>query len=70
MMGGDTKKPLSGMRKTIASRMFNSHIEIPPVTMDTKADVTGLLLERKRRNEAGSVKVSINDYVVLACAKA
>jgi pyruvate dehydrogenase E2 component (dihydrolipoamide acetyltransferase) len=67
---GDVVKPLSGMRKTIASRMFQSHIEIPSVTMDTKADVTGLLAERKRVNAAGAEKISINDYVVQACAHA
>jgi pyruvate dehydrogenase E2 component (dihydrolipoamide acetyltransferase) len=67
-MDGDVAKPLNGMRKTIAARMLESHIQIPPVTMDTKADVTGLLLARKKQNEKH--KVSINDYVVQACAQA
>ena len=67
-MDGDVAKPLNGMRKTIATRMLESHLNIPPVTMDTKADVTGLLLARKKQNEKH--KVSINDYVVRACAQA
>ena len=67
---GDTVKPLSGMRKTIASRMLSSHIEIPPVTMDTKADVTGLMQARKWKNALGGEKISVNDFVVQACAKA
>ena len=67
-LDGDAIKPLTGMRKTIAARMLDSHIQIPPVTMDTKADVTGLLTERKKQNEKH--KVSINDYVVQACAQA
>ncbi len=69
VVNGDVIKPLSGMRKTIASRMFQSHIEIPPVTMDTKADVTGMLADRKHVNAAGGEKISINDYVVRACAQ-
>jgi pyruvate dehydrogenase E2 component (dihydrolipoamide acetyltransferase) len=67
-MDGDVVKPLTGMRKTIATRMLDSHIQIPPVTLDTKADVTGLLIARKKQNEKH--KVSINDYVVQACAQA
>jgi pyruvate dehydrogenase E2 component (dihydrolipoamide acetyltransferase) len=67
-MDGDAVKPLTGMRKTIATRMLDSHIQIPPVTLDTKADVTGLLIARKKQNEKH--KVSINDYVVQACAQA
>ena len=67
---GDIQKPLSGMRKTIASRMMASHSEIPPVTLDTKADVTGLLFERKKRNASGGEKISINDYVMHAGARA
>lgn len=67
-MDGDVTKPLSGMRHTIAARMLESHTQIPPVTLDTKADVTGLLLARKKQNEKH--KVTINDYVVQACARA
>lgn len=67
---GDVKKPLSGMRKTIAQRMAQSHMEIPPVTLDTKANVTGLLRDRQTLNARGGGKISINDYCVYACAQA
>lgn len=67
---GDVKKPLSGMRKVIAQRMAQSHMEVPPVTLDTKADVTGLLRDRQEVNARGGEKISINDYVMVACAQA
>jgi len=64
------KKPLSGMRRTIAQRMAQSNMEVPPVTMDTKADVTGLLRDRQAKNALGGEKISINDYMLYACAQA
>ena len=45
-------------------------MEVPPVTLDTKADVTGLLGDRQALNARGGVKISINDYVMHACAQA
>ena len=38
---------LSGMRKVVAERMLQSHTEIPPVTQNTKVDVTALMKFRK-----------------------
>lgn len=68
LMDGDQTQALNGMRKTIARRMHESHIEVPPVTLHTKADVTGLLAHRKQTNAAGGEKISINDYIIEACA--
>lgn len=68
LMDGDQTQVLNGMRKTIARRMHESHIEVPPVTLHTKADVSGLLAHRKQTNEAGGEKISINDYIIEACA--
>jgi len=62
------KKPLKGIRKVIADRMLKSHLEIPPVTLNTKADVTELLELRKRLNETSSIKISINDFILKASA--
>jgi len=70
LMEGDTTMPLSGMRKVIARRMFESHIEAPPVTMHAKADVSALLAHRRETNAKGGEKLSINDYVIEACAQA
>ena len=43
LMEGDTVVKLSGMRKVVAERMLHSHTEIPPVTQNTKVDVTELM---------------------------
>ena len=40
---GDTAEKLSGMRKVVAQRMLQSHTEIPPVTQNTRVDVTELM---------------------------
>ena len=58
--------PLNGMRKTIAKRMLESHTQVPPVTLNTRADVTKLFGLRKQMNEISSVKISFNDLVVKA----
>ncbi len=65
---GQTRKPLSGMRKVIASRMLQSHTQIPPATLCTKADVTSLCALREALNKDGSIKLSYNDFVIKATA--
>ncbi len=62
--------PLSGMREVIARRMLESHQTIPPVTLETKADVTRLLSVRKELNESTGEHVTINDFVLKAAATA
>lgn len=63
--------PLSGMRKVIADRMTESHLAIPPVTINTPADVTALLKLREEINDGnGDLKISINDLVLRATAVA
>ncbi len=66
----DVLMPLNGMRKTIAKRMLESHNNVPPVTLNTQADVTGLFDLRKKINDISDVKVSFNDLVVKACTVA
>ncbi len=61
---------LPGIKRITAKRMLQSHLEIPPVTLNTKADVTGLLAERARVNSSGGKKLSVNDYVIYATAQA
>lgn len=63
---------MSGMRKVIARRMSASHTEIPPVTQCTKVDVTELLALREKinKNREKADKISINDMVIKAVAKA
>lgn len=69
MMDGDTVIKMTGMRKVVAERMLRSHTEIPPVTQNTKVDVTELVKFRKMLiNETGR-KYSVNDLILKATAK-
>lgn len=61
---------LSGMRRTIAARMLRSHTEIPPVTLNSEADITELYTLRQQFNQLQGVKITFNDLVVKACATA
>lgn len=65
--------PLDGMRRTIARRMTESFRDVPhfPLTIDLEID--RLLDARSRLNgalEARGVKVSVNDFIIKACALA
>ncbi len=62
--------PLSNMRKTIAKRLSESKFTAPHfyVTMDIAMDAAVALREQLLRGE--NQKVSFNDLVVKACAKA
>jgi pyruvate dehydrogenase E2 component (dihydrolipoamide acetyltransferase) len=70
LMDGDTVVKLSGIRKTIAERMYKSHNEIPVVTQDVKIDVTKLMEFRKQLNANRETKLSVNDFMLKAVAKA
>ena len=69
LMDGDTVVKLSGMRKVVAERMLQSHTEIPPVTQNTKVDVTELMKFRKMLLAETGSKYSVNDLVLKAIAK-
>ncbi len=68
--GESARKPIKGMRKVIADKMLKSHLEIPPVTLHAKADVTGLAALRAKMNASPEIKISINDFVLKAVAMA
>lgn len=70
LMEGDEVVKMSGMRKVVAQRMTQSAQEIPTVTQDIKVDVTKLLDFRKKINENREERISINDFVIKATAKA
>lgn len=68
-----TRVPLSGMRKTIAARLTESKQNVPHFYLSVDARVDALLEARadiNRRLEKQGVKVSVNDFVVKACAVA
>ena len=62
--------PLSGMRKAIARRLLESKQTIPHFYLSAECKVDNLLSLRKQINESSEVKISVNDFVVLAVAKA
>ncbi len=70
----DTETDLAGVRKIIAQRMTESHLMIPPVTLNAVADVSRLMEAREElnahRRAAGDQKLSYNDFVLKATARA
>ena len=70
----DRRVPLSGMRRTIAERLFASKTQIPHFYLSLEIDADPLTHLRKDINAAaeasGSPKVTINDFILLATARA
>ncbi len=64
------RKKMTGMRRIIADRMLQSHLQAPPVTQHMRADVTDLLALRKQLNEIAEDRISLNDFAMKATAMA
>jgi pyruvate dehydrogenase E2 component (dihydrolipoamide acetyltransferase) len=62
--------PHTPMRRAIARRLTESKATTPHFYMATECVVDELLDLRKRVNETAPVKISVNDFVVLAVAAA
>ncbi|MEO1613133.1 MAG: 2-oxo acid dehydrogenase subunit E2, partial [Pseudomonadota bacterium] len=65
--------PLDGMRKTIAARLTEAKQTIPHFYLRRDIELDALLAFRSELNkqlEAKGVKVSVNDFVIKACALA
>ncbi len=65
--------PLSNMRRIIAKRLVESKTTIPHYQVTVEADMDALLALRKTLNdqlESQGVKLSVNDFLVRACALA
>jgi pyruvate dehydrogenase E2 component (dihydrolipoamide acetyltransferase) len=60
---------LTSAQRTIARRMSDSHTTVPDFQVRTEVDVTQLLDMRRLMKAAGRA-VSVNDFVVRACALA
>lgn len=62
------RTPIAGMRRTIARRMTQSHMEIPTVQQNTQVDMTALLALRARVNQtrAREERLSVNDFILRA----
>src|SRR3569623_295762 len=67
---GDTVRPLSLLRKTIARRLVESKTSIPHFYLTTDADVDAALQFRDQVAQTHGVRVSMNDLVLKASALA
>lgn len=62
---------ISGMRKTIAARLQASKQSAPHFRVQIDAEIDALLAARGQINQANSdAKVSVNDFIIKACASA
>lgn len=70
----DKRVALSGMRRTIAERLLASKTQIPHFYLTMEVDAGPLAKLRKEINAAaeasGSPKITVNDFVLLATARA
>jgi len=64
------KVGLTPMRRIIAERMCQSKRDIPCYYLHMDADMTDLMEARRRFNARGDLRVAINDYIIVACARA
>jgi pyruvate dehydrogenase E2 component (dihydrolipoamide acetyltransferase) len=62
--------PNSGMRKTIARRLTEAWQTIPHFALNVDLEIDRLLALRAELNEKSGEKISVNDFVVKACALA
>jgi pyruvate dehydrogenase E2 component (dihydrolipoamide acetyltransferase) len=70
---GDQKVPHTAIRKVIARRMLESKQTVPHFYLTVDFEIDALLTARAAINEVArkkEVKVSVNDMVIKACAKA
>src|SRR3546814_10479718 len=58
------------MRRTIARRLVESKQTVPHFYLSTDIDIQRMLELRQRVNDSGSIKISVNDFVVKAYAQA
>jgi pyruvate dehydrogenase E2 component (dihydrolipoamide acetyltransferase) len=68
-----TEIPLDGMRKTIAARLTEAKQTIPHFYLRRDIKIDNLLSFRRQFNkqlEARGVKLSVNDFIIKACALA
>ncbi len=65
-----TAIPLTGMRRTIAKRLSESVLTAPHFYVTVEVDMDAAVALRSEIQDVEDVKVSYNDLVVKACAKA
>ncbi|MFU8762953.1 MAG: 2-oxo acid dehydrogenase subunit E2 [Haliea sp.] len=63
------EQPLTGMRKTIAARLQQSKQTAPHFRVHIDAEIDALLALRRSINDSNTqAKVSVNDFIIKACA--
>jgi len=67
---GFSDTPLTGMRKAIARRLTESNTTVPHFYVTADCRVDALLDLRRTVNAAATTKVSVNDFVIKAVARA
>src|SRR5262245_28805629 len=70
---GDTRVPHTSIRKVIARRMLESNRTVPHFYLTVDLEIDALLAARQAVNavaEKKGTKVSVNDMMIKACAKA
>ena len=67
-----TEVPNNNIKKITAKRLLESKQEVPHFYLTVEMRIDGLLAARKDINDAakGDYKVSVNDFVIKACAQA
>jgi len=65
-----TDRPHTGMRRAIARRLTESKTTVPHFYVSADCRVDKLLAARAEMNESAGVKISVNDWVIKAAAKA
>ena len=70
----DKKIPVSGMRKIIAERLFQSKKNIPHYYLTIEFDASAVIELREKMNAdlanlKEDLKLSLNDFIIRACAK-
>ena len=66
----ETRLPLSGMRRVIAERLLASKTQIPHFYLSIEINAAPMMAFRKELNAAGGGKVTFNDIVLSAVARA
>ena len=66
----ETKTPLSGMRRVIAERLLASKTQIPHFYLSIEINAAPMMAFRKEYMEAKETKITFNDIVLAAVARA
>ena len=68
--GGYTDIPHSNMRRTIARRLLESKSTVPHFYLTVQCRMEKLMAMRAEINAQSTIRISVNDFVILAAARA